>query len=138
MIPSVPTPRGLTILETLLATALLVVIATTCTRVLVAAMGSAHIEAAESLPQETLESIADSLLAPPRGDGHDHIHDILNGAGMEGIRWTHDAGDQLVEVTIRRLTSPEDPPTSFEWIVVTNGTRHAFRVIRSSRQGESP
>ncbi len=124
-------------LETLLATALLAVIATTCARVLVAAMGSAHIEAADSLPQETLETIADSLLAPPRRDGHDHIHDILNGVGPEGIRWTHAAGDQLVEVRIRRLTSHDDPPTSFEWIVVTSGPRHAFRVIRSSRQGVS-
>lgn len=138
MSPSVPTPRGLTILETLLATTLLAVIATTCARVLVAAMGSAHIEAAESLPQETLETIADSLLAPPRGDGHDHTQGILAEAGTEGIRWTHDAGDQLVEVTIRRLTSSPGPPASFEWIIVTNGTRHAFRVIRSSRQGESP
>lgn len=130
--------RGLTILETLLATALLAVIATTCTRVLVAAMGSSPIEAGESLPQETLEAIADSLLAPPRGQGQDHAHDTLNGAGTDGIRWTHDTGDPLVEVTIRRLTSPEASPSSLEWIVVTSGPRHAFRIIRAPRREASP
>lgn len=136
--------RGLTLLETMVAAALIAAIAATCTGLLAQTADEARHVVIDGTPPEALEALADDVMRDPRRFGIESWSTI--GHTQVSMTW-----DQRTHVVgIERLSAIGDAegaaaalgggfgragkqmPPPHDWITFTLERQRTFRVIRRS------